>query len=104
MKKLPSLTAATVAAGVALLVPTEAKACFECGVNVGSGEYCYWDNSGPFGACTVGENFDECGESLGTYCKVWYDQNCDDSSEPWDGWWSLEDWFCIQYNACSNWE
>lgn len=105
MKKLPVLTAATLAAGVALLVPTEAHACFDCETNSSGNATCPWDNQGNFGACTVGENFDECGESTGTFCKVWYDANCDTASNtPWDGWWSMEDWFCVQAGMCSNWE
>lgn len=75
MKKLPILTAAVIAAGAAVLAPTEAKACETC-ADMNGGAMCKTENSGTFGACYIDESYDECGEPTGTDCYVYFDPNC----------------------------
>jgi hypothetical protein len=100
MKRLPLLTAASVAVGIALIAPTEAKACEDCGEG-GGWDIC-WSGQGGFGACHVEEEFDECGEIINTYCMVYYDPWCDtESGWGWEGGMRYDtDWWCWAHGWC----
>ena len=94
MKRLPTLTAAALTAGAALVIAPDALACEDC-EPTHAGSTCWSGSQTGFGACYVDEEFDECGELVETYCMVYYDPWCDvGSGSAWDGpmnWW---DWNC----------
>lgn len=93
MKKLPLLTAAAMAAGVAMLAPAEAKACEAC-TDMNGSAMCKTEEGATFGACTIDATYDECGQETGTYCNVWYDANCAGYGPGWDGPMNFDDYGC----------
>jgi hypothetical protein len=96
MKKLPILTAAAVATGVALLAPTEAKACENC--EYGNGNDICWTEASGFGACYVEAEYDECGEETGRHCMVYFDAWCDEGSGGgWNGPMNYDEWGCYAW-------
>jgi hypothetical protein len=95
MKKLPLLTAAAMAAGVAMLAPAEAKACENC-TQMNDGAMCKTEGAG-FGACTVFATYDCDGQETGTDCLVWFDPWCASSGPGWDGPMSFEGYLCTYH-------
>src|SRR5436305_862014 len=93
MKKLPLLTAAAMATGVAMLAPSEAKACDNC-TDMNDGAMCKTEAGANFGACTIDATYDECGRVTGTYCNVWYDANCAGYGPGWQGPMNFDDYGC----------
>jgi hypothetical protein len=93
MKKLPLLTAAAMAAGVAMLAPTEAKACDNC-TDMNDNAMCKTEAGAAFGACTVYPIFDCDGNQTGTDCNVWYDSSCASGGGWWNGPVSFDDYNC----------
>jgi hypothetical protein len=94
MKKLPLLTAAAMAAGVAMLAPAEAKACDNC-TDMNGAAMCKTEAGANFGVCTVFAIYDECGEETGTDCNVWFDASCGGVGPGWEGPWAFENYLCI---------
>jgi hypothetical protein len=100
MKKLPLLTAAAMATGVAMLAPSEAKACENC-TDMNGGAMCKTEAGANFGACTIDATYDECGQETGTYCNVWFDPWCNSPGPGWDGPMSFDGWMCT-YGDCGS--
>jgi hypothetical protein len=95
MKKLPLLTAAAMAAGVAMLAPAEAKACDNC-TDMNGDAMCKTEGGATFGACTVQPIYDCDGNQTGSDCQVWYDPNCANQSW-WNGPVPFEDFNCVAF-------
>lgn len=82
MKQSSLLSAAVVAAGVALLAPTDAKACEHC-AELNDHAMCASGRADGFGGCEPVLEYDCDGNLIHDDCRVWFDSSCMTSNYNW---------------------